>query len=113
MDVMRALYLDLTGQPIDADDVPDGRKWMNEAYDAPVAAIDIAAGKLTVADYVRSCQGVAEQTWWGSRRRCASRVHDRHRVEAVACAGRSHNREPCARARTVVSDRGTWLAVTQ
>jgi D-aspartate ligase len=64
MDVMRACYLDMTGQSIEVDEVTDGRKWMNEAYDAHAAAIDIAGGKLTVSNYVRSCQGVAEATWW-------------------------------------------------
>jgi D-aspartate ligase len=64
MDVLRACYLDLTGQSVAADEVTDGRKWMNEGYDAHVAAGEIASGKLTIADYVRSCRGVTETTWW-------------------------------------------------
>jgi predicted ATP-grasp superfamily ATP-dependent carboligase len=41
LDVLRALYLDLTGQPVPATTARDGRRWIDEPHDL-VSAIQIA-----------------------------------------------------------------------
>ena len=64
MDVLRACYLDMTGQPVEPDEVSDGRKWINEARDTHVAATELLNNRLAVAEYVRSVRGVEETTWW-------------------------------------------------
>lgn len=61
MDVARALYLDLTGQPVPQATVEDGRKWIVEDFD--LASMLISAyrtGKFDWRESARSLRGVRE-----------------------------------------------------
>jgi predicted ATP-grasp superfamily ATP-dependent carboligase len=64
LDVLRALYLDLTGQPVPEAVAREGRKWIDEPHDL-VSAIQIAReGKLVPTGWLRSLQGLAEGAWF-------------------------------------------------
>ena len=64
LDVLRALYLDLTGQPVPATVAQEGRKWIDEPHDF-VSAIQIAReGKLVPTGWLRSVRGIAEGAWF-------------------------------------------------
>ncbi len=63
VDVARALYLDMTGQPVPTGERPEGRKWLVENFDAVTAAGYWRAGRLTLRDWVRSLSGVEEASW--------------------------------------------------
>jgi predicted ATP-grasp superfamily ATP-dependent carboligase len=60
MDVARALYFDLTGQPIVAGNPLPGRKWMVEPADLASGFHDWSAGRLTLTDWARSFSGLQE-----------------------------------------------------
>jgi D-aspartate ligase len=63
MDVARALYLDLTGQPVPASRIHPGRRWLSEHRDL-VAGFHLARERrLSIRQYVGSLQGVAETAW--------------------------------------------------
>jgi len=62
MDVVRACYLDLTGQRVPPSALQPGRKWMLE--DDVVASVSaIRSGGLTVSEWARSVRGVREMPW--------------------------------------------------
>src|SRR5438132_11357020 len=48
MDVLRALYLDLTGQAVPPDEPQEGRRWLVEPLDARSALTYLRRGDLTV-----------------------------------------------------------------
>jgi predicted ATP-grasp superfamily ATP-dependent carboligase len=60
MDVARALYLDMTGQPVASSQAADGRKWLVEDFDLFSALRSWREGALTLKDYVRTLRGVEE-----------------------------------------------------
>jgi predicted ATP-grasp superfamily ATP-dependent carboligase len=60
MDVARALYLDMTGQPVAPSQAADGRKWLVEDFDLFSALRSWREGALTLKDYVRTLRGVEE-----------------------------------------------------
>jgi len=61
MDVARALYLNLTGQPVPISlPAPNGRKWIVEDCDLISSCRYYADGKLTLAGYIRSLWGLRE-----------------------------------------------------
>jgi predicted ATP-grasp superfamily ATP-dependent carboligase len=62
MDVVRACYLDLTGQQIPQTALRRGRKWMLED-DVGAALRELRGGRLTVAEWIRSLRGVEEWHW--------------------------------------------------
>jgi len=64
MDVVRACYLDLTGQPVEAEAAQEGRKWLVENQDLMVLPRYLKDGKLTVGDWLRSLRGVRETAWF-------------------------------------------------
>jgi D-aspartate ligase len=63
MDVVRACYLDLTGQPIPATALRPGRKWMLEE-DVLVALSAVRDGSLTLRQWLASLRGVRETQWF-------------------------------------------------
>jgi predicted ATP-grasp superfamily ATP-dependent carboligase len=65
MDVVRALYLDLTGQPVPHSTLQEGRKWMVE-LDFKSSYDYFRDGKLTILEWLRSVGGISE---WGYYRR--------------------------------------------
>ena len=66
MDVARALYLDLTGQPIVAGRELPGRKWMVEDMDLASAFQYWRDGKLTVREWWRSFRGLRESAFFAA-----------------------------------------------
>jgi predicted ATP-grasp superfamily ATP-dependent carboligase len=61
MDVVRACYLDLTGQPVPEATLVEGRKWMLED--------DIFAARgegIALRDWLRSIRGVRETQWFAA-----------------------------------------------
>ena len=60
MDVARALYLDMTGQPVAPAQAAEGRKWIVEDFDLFSAIRSWRDGTLKLKDWVRSFRGVEE-----------------------------------------------------
>jgi D-aspartate ligase len=63
MDVARALYLDLTGQPVPVADLHEGRKWMDER-DVNSCLQYRRDGKLTLRQWAASLRGVRETVYF-------------------------------------------------
>ena len=64
MDVVRAMYLDLTGQPVPATPLRAGRRWLVEPFDVWTAREYVADGSLTWSEWRRSLRGVDEAAWF-------------------------------------------------
>lgn len=64
MDVVRALYLDLTGQRVPASRLVEGRKWMVEDKDLISCWRYRQDKKLGFAEWVRSYRGVKESAYF-------------------------------------------------
>jgi predicted ATP-grasp superfamily ATP-dependent carboligase len=60
MDVARALYQDMTGQPVTPASTPEGRKWMVEDGDLFSSFRYWWDGNLTIKDWLSSVHGVEE-----------------------------------------------------
>jgi D-aspartate ligase len=60
MDVARALYLDLTGQPVAAAAAREGRKWIVEDLDALSSLRYLLDRKLTLKQWISSFGGLQE-----------------------------------------------------
>ena len=57
LDVARALYLDLTDQPIPESEIRPGRRWWVEDQDAATCLKLLRAGELNLRELVSSFQG--------------------------------------------------------
>jgi D-aspartate ligase len=66
MDVARALYLDLTGQPVPAEAARDGRKWLVEPNDLRASLLYWREGALTPGQWLGSLRGVEEAAWFAA-----------------------------------------------
>jgi predicted ATP-grasp superfamily ATP-dependent carboligase len=64
MDVARAMYLDLTGQPVVAGHGLPGRKWMVEDIDLASSFCYWRDGKLTATEWLRSFHGLQESAFF-------------------------------------------------
>ena len=64
LDVVRAMYLDLTGQPVPPAADYAGRKWLVENNDLLALRHYRRDGHLTVRGWVRSLRGVQEGAWF-------------------------------------------------
>jgi predicted ATP-grasp superfamily ATP-dependent carboligase len=64
VDVVRALYLDLTGQPVPSARQRDGRKWLVEPWDTKSSLRYRRDGRLTGRQWLRSFRGVEEAAWF-------------------------------------------------
>jgi predicted ATP-grasp superfamily ATP-dependent carboligase len=62
LDVVRSLYLDLTGQTVPPDTMNVGRRWMDER-DLGSAWTDLRAGDLTVRQWLASLRDVRETVY--------------------------------------------------
>jgi predicted ATP-grasp superfamily ATP-dependent carboligase len=60
IDVARALYLNMTGQPVPESHPIDGRKWIVEDFDLISAARSWSSGALHLKDWARSLHGIDE-----------------------------------------------------
>ena len=63
MDVVRVLYLHLTGQAIPQSSIIEGRKWMVENQDLVSSIQYFRDGKLNLVEFLTSFNGVKELTW--------------------------------------------------
>jgi len=64
--VVRAAYLDLTGQPVSGAEPAAGRSFMAESYD-PLTAISYwRCGELGLRDWLSAARGVDETAWFAS-----------------------------------------------
>ena len=66
MDVLRALYLDLTGQEVAATGLQDGRRWIVEPLDIASSIAYARRGDLTLGRWLRSLRGVREAAWFAA-----------------------------------------------
>jgi D-aspartate ligase len=64
LDVLRALYLDLTGQPVPAAGSCEGRKWIVESNDVIAFRQYRKDGEMTILSWLRSFKGVQEGGWF-------------------------------------------------
>jgi D-aspartate ligase len=64
MDVARAMYLDLTGQPVPRSRLCEGRKWFVEDLDFASSLRYHRDGVLGVGDWLHSFAGVRESAWF-------------------------------------------------
>ena len=64
MDVVRALYKDLTGQLVLKRPPREGRKWVIENYDIVSSLHYYQEGSLGIGDWLRSFKGVEEGAWF-------------------------------------------------
>lgn len=66
MDVLRALYLDLTGQPVPPTRQREGRRWIVGPSDLSSSITYLRDGALTPAGWARSLVGVQEGAWFAA-----------------------------------------------
>jgi D-aspartate ligase len=64
LDVVRVLYLHLTGQDVPSDTARERRKWVVENYDLVASAKYYRDGALRPCDWLRSFRGVEEAAWF-------------------------------------------------
>src|SRR5205085_8153781 len=64
LDVLRALYLDLTGQAVPSAKARNGRKWIDEPHDLLSAVMLARARTLGVRSWLRSLRGLTEAAWF-------------------------------------------------
>jgi D-aspartate ligase len=64
MDAALALYLDLTGQPIQVGEAREGRKWVVENFDLLSSPRYCRDEKLSIRGWLRSYKGVEEAFWF-------------------------------------------------
>jgi len=66
MDVARAMYLHLTGQPVAAGEPPAGRKWMVEDLDFASSLYYWREGTLSLGDWLASFKGLQESAFFAN-----------------------------------------------
>jgi predicted ATP-grasp superfamily ATP-dependent carboligase len=66
MDVVRALYLDMTGNPVPPTQTIEGRKWIVEDFDLFSAIRSFADGDLSLRDWAKSFTGIHEAACFAS-----------------------------------------------
>jgi predicted ATP-grasp superfamily ATP-dependent carboligase len=64
MDVVRAQYLHLTGQPVHASSMCEGRKWILEDADLVSCLRYYLDGALSLSEWVRGYNGIQEGAWF-------------------------------------------------
>jgi predicted ATP-grasp superfamily ATP-dependent carboligase len=64
MDVVRALYLDLTGQPVLVGEPQVGRKWLVENFEALCVPTYLRQERQSVSSWLSSYRGLAEACWF-------------------------------------------------
>jgi D-aspartate ligase len=64
MDVARALYLDLTGQPVPGASAAEGRKWVVEHLDMLASRTYHRDRRLPPREWLRSFRGLQETAWF-------------------------------------------------
>src|SRR5437588_6174741 len=64
MDVVRALYLDMTGQPVNAGTPCEGRRWIAEDLDLVSSVRYGRDGALSLENWASSLRGVEESAYF-------------------------------------------------
>ncbi len=64
VDVVRALYLEMTGQKVPNDTQIEGRKWVEEEGDLLFWPKYFRDGLLSFGEWIRSFRGVRERAWF-------------------------------------------------
>ena len=82
LDVVRACYLDMTGQRVPPTALQPGRKWMLED-DLAAAAAAIRDRRLTTREWLRSLRGVEELHWMAADDPLPGLVWSRGRVHRL------------------------------
>jgi D-aspartate ligase len=80
LDVARALYLDMTGQPVPSVRIAEGRKWLVEDFDMFSALRSWREGDLTLKGWISSMRGVQETACFALYRWLRCRKGARKRV---------------------------------
>jgi D-aspartate ligase len=107
MDVARALYRNLTEQPVSCSHAAEGRKWIVEDFDLFSAFRSWRGRTITLSDWVRSLRGVDEaacfalddplpfllmpvadccEVYRWARRQVATRTRKRSKTHEASCA---------------------------
>lgn len=63
VDVLRALYFDLSDRPVPESRTPEGRRWLVEPADLRSSWVYLRNGDITCSDWVRSFRHVQETAW--------------------------------------------------
>lgn len=63
-DVLRVMYADITGAPLEAAAQPEGRRWLVEPQDLRFARAHLREDSLTLGAWARSLREVDECAWW-------------------------------------------------
>ena len=66
LDVARACYLDLTGQPVPSARVSEGRKWMVEDFDLVSSLRYMLDGNLRPGEWIKSLRGIHESAFFAN-----------------------------------------------
>jgi D-aspartate ligase len=66
LDVVRAMYLDLTGQSVDPASAREGRKWLVEDQDVVSSLQYFRQGQLTLKQWIHSFHGIEEGAFYSS-----------------------------------------------
>lgn len=64
MDVVRALYCDMIGQPVPTGEEREGRKWMVEYFDIFTSPTYMRKDKMSILQWLRSYKGLEELSWF-------------------------------------------------
>jgi D-aspartate ligase len=63
-DVLRACYLDLTGQEVPSSALQEGRRWVVDPQDLASSLVYYRRGDISLSTWVRSFAGVREAAWF-------------------------------------------------
>lgn len=64
LDVVRAMYLDLTAKTVPQDIQIEGRKWIVEDRDLLASITSYRQGSLSLTGWIRSLRGIKEGAWF-------------------------------------------------
>jgi len=66
LDVLRSMYLDLTGQEVPRTTLAEGRRWIVEPWDLASSLTYWRRGDITLGEWVRSLRHVREDAWFAA-----------------------------------------------
>jgi D-aspartate ligase len=66
LDVVKAMYMDLTGHWFEASEAQEGRRWIVENYDLVSSFRYLRDGRLGPGGWVRSLHGLDEAAWFAA-----------------------------------------------
>jgi D-aspartate ligase len=66
LDVLRTMYLDLTGQEVPTTTLSEGRRWIVEPWDLASSLTYWRRGDITLGEWLRSLRHVREDAWFAA-----------------------------------------------